>query len=441
VCFSPVYLPKIVVLITLIPLPLTLYLDNRIPNLELSLFIARRHWLRQKGAFSAFIIRMAIAATAVSVAVMILAVAFITGFKQAIRAKLFSYWGHVLVVPYNPNPANLISAVPIRQDSQLMQQIRSLPQVRRAAPFALRPAIIQAKGQMEGIKLKGVAGDFTFNEGLAFSGSPIHYPDTGYAQEVILSQTTADRLNIQAGDSILIYFVQAGSTFPSIRKVRVAGAYHTGMDDIDRYFGICDLRLLQRINRWTADDINGYQIDLKNEADMAQVADTLFYRYTAPPLAVETIRDTYPAVFDWLALQNVNGRIILAIMGIVAIINLSVALIILMVDQAKMVGVLKTLGMRPAAVRKIFLYKALLIAGVGILLGNVLSLGICRLQSAYGFLRLSEETYYMKQVPVALYGWQILLIDGGTLLLCFVCMWLPVSYLRRIQPIKVLQFK
>lgn len=409
--------------------------------MNLSFFIARRHLLRQKGAFSSFIIRIAIAATAISVAVMILSVAFITGFKHAIREKLFSYWGHVLVVPYNPNPSNLISATPIKMDTQLMLQIRALPQVAHMAPFALRPAIIQAGGQMEGIKLKGVPGNFVFNKGLVFGGSPMHYPDTGYAKDVILSEVTSDRLSIKAGDSILVYFVEAGSTFPSIRKVRVAGTYHTGMEDIDHYFGICDLRLLQRINRWAADDINGYQVDLKQEGDMDHVADDIFDRYVEPPLAVETIRDTYPAVFDWLALQNVNGRIILVIMGIVAMINLSVTLIILIVDQAKMVGVLKAIGMRRRSIQRIFLYKAALIAGMGILAGNILSLGICWAQSAYGFLRLSEETYYMKQVPVTLYWWQLLLIDGATLFVCFLCMWLPSLYIRRIQPIRVLQFK
>jgi len=221
----------------------------------------------------------------------------------------------------------------------------------------------------------------------------------------------------------------------------VAGLYHTGMDEVDKEFAICDIRLLQRINNWAPDNINGYQIDLDQPKLADSLSNKIFNDYLDAPLTTNTMRDIYPNIFDWLQLQDINAQIVLIIMAVVAVINLAVALLILIVEQARMTGLLAALGMKQKDMQQIFLYHAGLIASVGILAGNILGIGICLLQLKTGFLKLSEATYYMSQVPVRINWWYVLLIDASTLLVCILCMWLPSLYIRRIQPARVLQFK
>jgi lipoprotein-releasing system permease protein len=294
---------------------------------------------------------------------------------------------------------------------------------------------------MEGVQLKGVDAQYQFPSSIKLSGSRINYSDTAYAKEVVLSERMAARLKLDVGDDIQIYFLEPGSIFPRIRKVKVAGMFHTGMDEVDKDYGICDLRLLQRINNWQPDDINGYQVMLDNADRSDSVSARIFDRYLEAPLTTHTMAEIFPNIYDWLELQDVNARIIIIIMAIVAVMNLAVALLILIVEQARMVALLRTQGMTNGATQMVFLYYAALIAFAGIISGNLVAIGICILQERTGFLQLSETSYYVRQVPVKLTAWQPLAINTGTLILCILCMWLPSLYIRRIQPAKVLQFK
>ena len=380
-------------------------------------------------------------ATALSVAVMIVSLAVISGFKYTIRQKLFSFLGHVHIETHNPNRSLSLTLDPITYDSLLVQQIMQEGHIKQLAIFAARPAIIQAKGQMEGLLLKGVNKDYKYDAGIKFIGKPIDYTDTAYNKQLLLSKTTADKLNINTGDSIQLYFLEPGANFPRIRKVQVAGFFHTGMEDLDRNYAICDIRLLQRVNNWSPQQFSGYQLELDNEYVADSMADHIFQKYLKPPITTYTIKDIYPNIYDWLDLQDVNARIILLIMAVVAIINLATALVILIVEQSRMVGLLKALGMGFKPMQGIFLYHAGIIAGAGILLGNILALGLCRLQLKTGFIKLSEETYFMKQAPVRIEPIQVIVVDAVTLLLCVLCTLLPTLYIRRIRPAQVLQFK
>lgn len=409
--------------------------------MNVSFFIARRNLLKQKGRFSSFIIRLAAVATALSVAVMILSIAVVTGFKHTIKEKLYGFLGHVHIELYDESHSNSLSSAPIKQDVALMETVKRMPHVTSIYPFAQRPVIIQAHGQMEGVNLKGVEQDFHFSNAVSLTGKAINFTDSGYSKNVILSTTTANLLNIQAGDTVMLYFLESGAAFPRIRKVIVAGLFHTGMEELDKSYGICDVRMLQRINNWQADDINGYQVQLDYEKYADTTANIIFDKYLHPPLTTYTIKDLYPSIFDWLELQNLDTQIILIIMAVVAIINLATALVILIVEQARMVGLLKALGMTYGKIEGIFLYHASIIAFTGIVAGNILALGVCWLQQKTGFMKLREDTYFMKYVPMRLYWWQVALTDVATLVLCILCMWLPALYIRRIRPARVLQFK
>lgn len=409
--------------------------------LNLPFFIAGRGIAYKRAGFSSFIIRLAVIATAVSIAVMVLAVAVIQGFKYEIREKLFSFWGHVMVANYSQNASDLTLTEPIRYDSNLVHLIKQLPHVSSVSPFIVRPAIIKTPTDMEGTRLKGIDSTFRFSESISLKGHYLQLPDSGYASQIILSQTTADKLKLKLGDAVQIYFIEKGSTAPRIRKLTVAGIFHSGMEDMDKTYALCDMRLLQRINQWQTDDINGYQITLTDEKYMDNVSDTIFQQYLDAPLYSYTLREVYANIFDWLQLQNINAEIVLIIMAIVATINLAVAILILIVEQARMIGILKSLGMAYGRIMRVFLYYALYIAIAGIVLGNIVAISLCWLQAKKGILKLDEATYYMKQVPVRIHIGDILLIDVATLLFCILFMWLPGLYIKRIQTVKVIQFK
>ena len=396
--------------------------------------------LKQQGRFSAFIVRLAIVATAISVAAMIVSVAMIAGFKHEIKGKMFNFWGEVLVTPFSPNAGTLITPDPVKRQTDIEQKIALVNGVENMAPFVVRPTILNANNLMEGIQLKGVDTNYDFT---SIDASSLDFSDTAYSKEIILSQKTLNRMKVEVGDDILLYFLDEDKSYPRIRKVKVSGTYHTGMEDIDQYYAICDMRMLQRIMQWDEDDVNGYQLSLSDEVNPDSVAAEIFYEVLPEDnrLYPNTMQEAYPAIYDWLNLQDTNAAVVINIMSIVAIINLIAALLILMVEQARMVGVLKALGMADGSIRIVFLYHAAWISVLGVLGGLILGLGICFLQQKTGMLQLSESTYYMKYVPIKLVWWHPVVIAIGTIKMCILCMWLPTLYIRRILPARVLQFK
>jgi lipoprotein-releasing system permease protein len=409
--------------------------------LNLPFFIARRNLLKQKGNFSSFIIRIAIVATSLSVAVMIVALSVVGGFKHSVREKLFSFEGHIHINEFDNNTFTAASMPPLVEDGHLEEKIAAMPHVRQIAPYIKRPGILQHKGKMEGLMMKGIPQNFYFSDGIAFSGNKINYSDTAYSKDIQISQVTADRLNIRTGDVVQLYFLEEGSTFPRIRKVRVAGLFHTGMEEVDKFNGICDIRLLQRINNWDEESVSAYQVSLTDDKYDTEIATEIFDKHLNSPLYSYTMQEIYPDTFSWLKLMDVNSSIILSIMAIVAIINLAVALLILMIEQARMIGILKAQGMHLGQIRMVFLYYGGLISGIGILVGNIVALGLGWIQSQTGFIKLSEASYTMSTVPFRIVWWHVVVTDVATLMLCIACMLLPTLYLRRIQPARVLQFK
>ncbi len=370
---------------------------------------------------------------------MIVCVAVVTGFKKNIREKLFAFTGHVHVSPFNGKSSTFTEA-PIYLDQKLIAQTKKLPYVTQVAPFAERPVILQSKGKMEGVELKGLDKSYRFSGQLEFTGKPIDYSDTAYSRQIILSQTVASKLDIGVGDSLYIQFFSK-NTAPRIRKVKVAGFFHSGLDEVDKVFALCDLRMLQHINQWSADSINAYQVELSNEAFADSVSNLIHYDIINPPLESYTSVENYQSVFDWLNLQSLNGQILLIIMAIVAIINLGTILLILIVDRAAMIGLFKAMGMSIGGIIKIFLSLGSYISLAGVILGNVVGLTLCYLQYQFHLIKLPEETYFMRYAPIEITWWQIAIIDGGCLAVFVLFILLPSLYILRIQPSRVLQFK
>src|SRR5690554_2321813 len=274
---------------------------------------------------------------------MILAVAIVFGFKENIRDKMFVFWGHIQVAPYNPNPTSIISPNPFLFEGKILKNINAVPEVLSVHPYLTKPAIMQTDDLMEGIKIKGVNELFPLVSGSAirYQGDPISFNEEGYSSDIIISETVLNRLDKQIGDSILLYFINTDSEFPRIRKVNISGSFHTGMEEIDKNFAYCDMKLLHRVSNWNENAIHGYQVAIEDYTKADEVAEFIYQEYLDPPMNKITMEEIYPNIFSWLALMNTNAYIILAIMAIVGVINMSTALLIFILERTNMIGTLK----------------------------------------------------------------------------------------------------
>jgi lipoprotein-releasing system permease protein len=408
-------------------------------------FIANRIAFNRQKSFSRFIIRLSIVATVISVAVMIVTLAFTNGFQETVSQKVFSFWGHIRVQYKQPMKSSIAEEEQIEKNDTVVQAIRQNPNVVSIHPFATKYAILKTKDEMEGVLMKGLDSSYDLNHFQQFmkQGRWFRFNDTSYKREIIISSYTADQLKLKLNDSLLIYFIQPGAEKPRVRKVQICGIYKTGIEDYDKIFAIGDLKLIQRLNGWQPNEIGGYEIFLKDYHRMEKVSDELYYNIEKFPSTwdTKTIKDLYPNIFDWLAMQDITRDVLIGFMIVVAIINLITCLIILVLERIRMIGVLKALGARNWTIQKIFLQHSTFITIVGIVLGTALGIGLCWLQQSTGFIKLKEEAYYMSEAAVKIIWWQVALICAGTLLVCFLVLMIPSLIVRRARPVKAIQFR
>jgi lipoprotein-releasing system permease protein len=411
-------------------------------NLNLASFIAWRIAFNKKTSFSRFIIRLAIIATTISVAVMIVTFALTNGFQTTISNKVFSFWGHIRVQQFQPNKVSIAEELPIQKNDTVVRLLKKNPEVRTVQAFATKNAILKTAESVEGVLFKGVEKNYDFGNltGFLKSGKWIQFPDSGYSDQVVLSEYVAGQLKLKLDDKVLIYFIQPNGAPPRPRKLRISGLYRSGIDEYDKLIAFCDLRLIQRLNDWKSDEIGGYEIFLKDYKKMDTIASSIFYELPQGWNA-ETTRELYPNIFDWLNLQDQTIAIVILIMIIVAILNLITCLIILVLERTRMIGILKALGLPDTRIQQIFLYHGAIITVAGILIGNIIAVLLCWLQQRYGFITLPEEAYYISTAAVKLEWWHIPIVDAGTFIICFLTLFIPTLIIRRIQPVRAIQFR
>ncbi|HEU4633411.1 MAG TPA: FtsX-like permease family protein [Flavisolibacter sp.] len=410
--------------------------------MNLSSFIAQRIAFNQQKSFSRFIIRLSIAATVISVAVMIITLSFVNGFQDTVSQKVFSFWGHVRVGYRQPMKATIAEEEPISANNALVKTIRAMPQVQSVHPFATKYAILKTSEEMEGVLLKGLDSTYNFNHLSSFlkEGRWIRFNDSTYSREIVVSTYTAKQLNLKLNDRILIYFVRPdGSLRPD--KLTIVGIYKTSIEEYDKTFAIGDIKLIRRLNGWEGDEIGGYEIFLKDYNQMDLVSNAIYNSDGIPQeWETKTVKEIYPNIFDWLNVINTNSTVLITIMIIIAVINLITCLIILVLERLRMVGILKALGASNWTVQKIFLHHSVIITIMGIVGGTVFALAILWLQQATGFVRLPEDAYYMDRASVKILWWQVAAVGIGTLLVSLLVLFIPSFIVRRVQPIKAIRF-
>ncbi len=394
-------------------------------------------------SFSRFIIRLSTVATIISVAVMIVTLSFANGFQETVTQKIFSFWGHIRVQEKQPDKAIISEESPIITNDSLVQRMRQHPQVESIHSFATKYAILKSKNEMEGVLVKGFDSSYGFKYLQRFikEGRAIRFNDSAYSKEILISTYTSARMGLKVNDSIIIYFIKPGEE-PRPRKVSIAGIYKTGIEEYDKLFAIGDIKLIRRLNNWSENEVGGYEIFLKDYTKIDATVKEL-YELDDFPDTWDTIsaKNISPNIFDWLNMQDKTRNVLIVIMLIVAIINLITCLIILVLERIKMVGVLKALGASDWTVQKIFLWHSAIITFTGIFFGLVFGLGILWLQQATGFIRLPEDAYYMDTAAVKIVWWQVAIICGGTLAVCFLVLMIPTFIVKRVQPVKAIQFR
>jgi lipoprotein-releasing system permease protein len=411
-------------------------------RLNLAFDIARRIAFNRQKSFSRFIIRLSVAATALSVMAMIITLAFVNGFQQTVSEKVFSFWGHVRIQHFEPSRSLVAEETAMTENASIEKWLRSQPIVQKVQSFATKSAVLQKNKEIDNVLLKGVEKDYDSSrlKPYLLQGRWLHFEDSSYSKEIIVSAPLATELKIDLNDTITVYFISSGDGAKTYRKLKVVGIYKTGIEEYDKLFVLGDLALIRRVNNWEPDQTGGYEIFLKDykamDSTSTRFADALPYEWNS-----RSIREIYPNIFDWLKIQDVNRDVIFIVMAVVAIINLVTCLLILILERTRMIGILKALGASNGLIQKIFLYHATVITLLGIGIGLAAGIAICFLQSTYGFIRLDEASYYVSVAPVKIIWWQVIAVCLVTAAVCYLALIIPTLLVRKINPVKAIQFR
>lgn len=401
------------------------------------LFIAKRIVTRNKTNFSQPIVKIAIISIALGLTIMFLSIAVLTGFQIEIRNKLVGFGGHIQVSLFQPNQS--IEPLPVSKNQAFLSKLQNIKGIRHIQVYATKAGMIQTGDQIQGVILKGVDSDFdwSFFRNKIISGRNFQVNDSGRTDEIIISKKLCDLLKLKLHDDLRTYFIAGEQVLG--RKFNIVGIYETGLEEFDQLYILGDIHHIQRLNRWDPDQVGGFEIILSDFKDLDKLGN-IVYKEIPFEMNASTIRHLYPQIFDWLKLQDMNVIIILILMVLVAAITMISTLLILILERTKMIGILKALGMRNTMIRKVFLYEAIYIIGWGLLWGNFIGFTLCMIQKHFGIITLSQESYYMTQVPVSLNALYILILNLSTLLICYVMLIFPSMIIVKIHPIRAIRF-
>ncbi len=400
-------------------------------------FLAKRLVSRSKGNFSWTFVVIAITSIALGLAIMFVAVAILTGFKKEIREKVVGFCGHIQIIKYSETTT--YEPQPVEKQQPFCSRLQKAPEIRHIQVFATKAGIIKTADQIQGVVLKGVSTDYdwSFFSNKMVDGHIFTLRDTVRTDEVIISRKIANLLNLHVNNEMRMYFIVGNNTLG--RKFRISGIYDTGLEEFDKLYVIGDIRHVQKLNGWTASQVGGFEVYLNDFKDMDRMG-VYIYHQIGFSLDAQTIRMLFPQIFDWLDLQDINVLIILILIVLVSSTTIVSTLLILILERTTMIGILKALGMRNRDIRKVFLYNAMYIVGWGLLWGNALAFTLCLLQKKFELVKLSEETYYVSVIPVNLNVWNILLINLGTVAICYLIFTLPSIIISRVTPVKAIRF-
>ena len=394
-------------------------------------------------SFSRPINVIAIIGIASGLAVMILSVAILTGFKNEIREKVVGFGSHIQITNFDSNIS--YETTPVSDTQSFVPAIKALPGIKHVQVYATKAGIIKTEDEIQGVVLKGVGSDFDwsyFGSNIV-DGEIFRVSDSARTDRVIISKKLSDMLRLKTGDSFAMHFVQDP---PRMRKFTISGIYETSLEEFDKVYVFCDISHIQRLNGWDKTSVSGFEIFIDDFDDLdlmtMKVRDAIGYRISEeePRFKTTSIRTRYPQIFDWLNFQDINVIIIITLMLIVAGFNMISGLLILILEKTNMIGILKALGSDDKTIRNVFLYQAAYLIGKGLILGNLIGLGLAFLQLKTGIFTLDPTSYYIKTVPVNLEFTHILLLNAGTMIAILIMLLVPSKLISHITPVKAIRY-
>ncbi len=402
----------------------------------IALRISKHTSAQENTSFSATISKVAVASIAFSLAVLLVAFAVLHGFSDTIKARVFSFSGHLRVVMNSANQS--VEETPIATTRNIYKIAKTLDYVSHVQYYVQKAGVIKADKEVLGVVVKGLGADYRFSDfkDNIKQGRFMRTNGEGFSSEVVISQIIADKLRLSVGDSIRMFFVQNP---PKFRKLAIVGIYESNMETFDDKFILADMRMLQKVNDWKDTLVSGYEVFFKDfdkfNENLPKINSLLEYDTLIVPIAQKHLD-----IFDWLMMLDQNVLILLIIILVVASLNIFSILIILMTERIKMIGMLKAMGTTTAQVIRIFFYQGLQITLKGIFWGNLIGLGFCAVQYFTKIIALDAKNYYMNSVPISWWWQDILGVNLGILLIISLAMLLPIALVSRIRPIKAIKF-
>ncbi len=410
--------------------------------LNLEYFIAKRLITSKeyKSSISAPIIKIAIAAIAIGMVMMIISIATGIGLQQKIRQKVAAFNGHIIISNFDENESQ-VSTKPVSIKQDFYPKFKNIEGIHHVQAVATKAGIIRTEAAFEGIIFKGVGKDYDWNNLKEYIvKGRIPNLSANLNPEVIISQYLANRLNLKVGDKFNTFFMKEnGNQLPNLRVFTIVGIYNSGFQEFDSTYIIGDIRHLQRINRWQPNQVGSFEVFIDDFTQIKQKGAEV-YDQTSSLLDTKTIIEKYYYIFEWLQLFDFNIIVILIVMIVVATINMVVALLVMILERTQMIGILKSLGADNWSVRKIFLYNASYLIFKGLLWGNIIGIGLLLIQKHFGIIQLNPENYYVNQAPVYINWLYILFLNIGTILICMLVLFLPSYIITKISPVKAIKF-
>jgi lipoprotein-releasing system permease protein len=410
------------------------------------IFIARKLILSKdnRKSISRSILNIAIFGISLGLAVMIVAIAVVTGFKNEITRKVVGFAAHIQILNFDSNIS--YETQPINSQQEFLNELRENPSIASVQVFATKAGIIKTKSDIQGVVLKGVdpGYDWGFLQDYLQEGEILSLSDSARSNKVLISRDIASLLKLSLNDDFLMYFIQDP---PRWRRFTVAGIFETSLEEFDKVFIFGDIRHIQKLNDWSEEQVSGLEVNLTTFSQLdnqtVQVMNTVGFGFEedGSRLKVINIHDKYPQIFDWLNLQDMNVLIILILMLVVAGFNMVSGLLILILDRTNMIGILKALGSPNVSIRKIFMYQSGFLILRGLFWGNIIGIGICLLQKYTGILELDQSSYYLNTVPVNLDTLHVIALNLGTALAIIGMLIIPSMIISRISPARAIRFE
>ena len=401
-------------------------------------FISKRIFSLSKENLSSTVMRIAVTSVALGIAIMLISIAVVVGFKNQIKDKVIGFVAPIHIQALNQNES--IEETPFLYDSVLNARLDK-PFITEMHKTANKAGIIKTDEEILAVVLKGVDCDFNWSyiNSYLVGGVTPRYVENERSNDVVISNIIAHKMKLKVGDPVRIWFVDPEMKARG-RKFNVVGIYETGLQECDERYLYCDLNQIRRLNGWDDDEIGHLEIWVDNQDLIGEYNDQIYYSIPTD-LVSYTAMETYPNIFDWLQLQDMNVVIIIALMLLVAGITIISMLLIIILERTSTIGLLKAMGASNGLIRRVFLKRSFRILLIGMIIGNIIGIGLCLVQQHYNIISLSPESYYLSAVPIELNWRYILALNIGTMILWILMLLLPTMLINNVRPSKSIRFE